>query len=112
MRHAPKPAATSPHLLGETLERALMTTEPSAVDMFGGKVFVRWDPNANVTSFGPAADFLEFLKTNGLWERWVEDCPLSYRDGTLRRSRTFGHGDAFGAGGPLALRAYYCGAQP
>jgi hypothetical protein len=22
--------------------------------------------------------FIEFLKTNGLWERWVEDCPLSY----------------------------------
>ena len=55
-----------------------MTTEPSAVDTFGGKVFVRWDPDANVTGFGPAAYFIEFLKTNGLWERWVEDCPLSY----------------------------------
>src|SRR5579875_2355635 len=73
-----KPTTTTSHLSGETLERALMTTEPSAVDTFGGKVFVRWDPDANVTGFGPAAYFIEFLKTNGLWERWVEDCPLSY----------------------------------
>jgi hypothetical protein len=51
---------------------------PSAVDTFGGKVFVRWDPDASVTGFGPAAYFIEFLKTNGIWERWVEDCPLHY----------------------------------
>jgi Transposase DDE domain group 1 len=55
-----------------------MESEPSAVDTFGGKVFVRWDPDANVTGFGPAAYFIEFLKANGLWERWVEDCPLHY----------------------------------
>ena len=30
------------------------------------------------TGLGPAAYFIEFLKTNGLWERWVEDCPLYY----------------------------------
>jgi hypothetical protein len=31
-----------------------------------------------VTGFGPAAYFIEFLKTNGLWESWVQDCPLHY----------------------------------
>lgn len=50
-----------------------------AVDTFGGKVFVRWDPEAAVTAFGPVSYFIEFLKTNGLWQQWVEDCPLSYR---------------------------------
>lgn len=68
----------SAHLAGEGVEQGLVEREPGAVDTFGGKVFVRWDPDANVTGFGPAAYFIEFLKTNGLWERWVEDCPLCY----------------------------------
>lgn len=75
---AEKPVTTSTHLAGEGVEQALTVAEPSALDTFGGKVFVRWDPGANVTGFGPAAYFIEFLKTNGLWERWVEDCPLYY----------------------------------
>src|ERR671922_825085 len=66
------------HLSGETGNEALALPGPSAVDTFGGKVFVRWDLDANVTGFGPAAYFIEFLKTNGLWERWVQDCPLYY----------------------------------
>ena len=49
-----------------------------AVETFGGKVFVRWDPDAAVTAFGPVAYFIEFLKTNGLWQQWVKECPLSY----------------------------------
>jgi len=49
------------------------------VDTFAGKVFVRWDPAANVTGFGPMAYFIEFLKANGLWEHWVQDCPLQYK---------------------------------
>lgn len=71
-------AATSAHLSGEGAEQALTVSGPNAVDTFGGKVFVRWDPGASVTGFGPVAYFIEFLKTNGLWERWVQDCPLHY----------------------------------
>jgi hypothetical protein len=52
-----------------------------AVETFGGKVFVRWDADAAVTAFAPVTYFLEFLKANGLWQRWVEDCPLNYRSG-------------------------------
>src|SRR3954447_12635993 len=75
----PKDAALlSVHQTGEAGEEILAEKGASAVDTFGGKVFVRWDPDANVTGFGPAAYFVEFLKTNGLWERWVEDCPLHY----------------------------------
>jgi hypothetical protein len=40
------------------------------------KVFVRWD--VAVTAFAPVAHVLEFLKANGLWQQWVEDCPLRY----------------------------------
>ena len=62
-------ALTSIHPAGEGAEEALTTSEPTALDTFWGKVFIRWDPAANVTGFGPAAYFIEFLKTNGLWER-------------------------------------------
>jgi len=51
------------------------------VDTLGGKVFVRWDPDAAVTAFGPVTYFIEFLKVNGLWQKWVEECPLTYRSG-------------------------------
>ena len=68
----------SVHLSGEAANEGLTVPGPSAVDTFGGKVFVRWDPDASVTGFGPAAYFIEFLKANGLWERWVQDCPLHY----------------------------------
>src|SRR5947209_3531973 len=71
-------ALTSIHPGGEVAEQASTTSAPTALDTFAGKVFVRWDPDANVTGFGPAAYFIEFLKTNGLWERWVADCPLHY----------------------------------
>lgn len=71
-------AVKSVHLSGEGANEGLTVPRPSAVDTFGGKVFVRWDPDASVTGFGPAAYFIEFLKANGLWERWVQDCPLHY----------------------------------
>jgi hypothetical protein len=72
-------ALSSVHPAGEGAEQALTISEPAALDTFAGKVFIRWDPDANVTGFGPAAYFIEFLKTNGLWEQWVEECPLHYR---------------------------------
>jgi hypothetical protein len=31
-----------------------------------------------VTAFAPVTYFLEFLKTNGLFAQWIEDCPLDY----------------------------------
>jgi len=67
------------HPEGESEE--LLASEPeavSAVDTFGGKLFVRWDPEAAVTTFGPVSYFIDFLKTKGLWEPWVRECPLLY----------------------------------
>src|SRR3954471_18812513 len=67
------------HPAGEAGEQGLQTEGVSAVDTFGGKLFIRWDPDGLVTAFGPVSYFIEFLKTNGLWEPWVNDCPLTYR---------------------------------
>ena len=49
------------------------------VETYSGPVRLRWDPDAAVTAFGQMPYFIEFLKTAGLFEDWVEDCPLRYR---------------------------------
>ena len=51
----------------------------STVDTFGGTIHLRWDETAAVTPFGQLAFFVEFLKTAGLWEAWVKDCPVTYQ---------------------------------
>lgn len=50
----------------------------SVVDTFGGTIHVRWDEIAAVTPFGQMVFFVEFLKTAGLWDAFVKDCPLSW----------------------------------
>lgn len=66
------------HPLGEA-ERVLAEAgECLGVDTFGGRVQVKWDPAAQVTAYGPVTYFIEFLKTSGLWEKWVAACPLKY----------------------------------
>ena len=50
----------------------------STVDTFGGMIHVKWDETAAVTPFGQLAFFVEFLKTAGLWDGWVEECPVTY----------------------------------
>ena len=63
---------------GEGYDELDLMGQSNAVETFGGRVFVRWDPDAAVTAFGPVTYFIEFLKTNGLWQQWVKECPLSY----------------------------------
>lgn len=72
-----------------------------AVDTFGGKVHVEWDPQAAVTPMGQLPFFIEFLKVSGLFDKFIETCPLEYtspnapsvRDvlGTLMMSFLAGH---------------------
>lgn len=50
----------------------------STVDTYGGTIRVKWDETAAVTPFGQLAFFIEFLKTAGLLDRWVEECPVTY----------------------------------
>jgi len=54
-------------------------------------------PHADVTwpdAYGAAATphgqlvfFAEFLAATGMFERWVSDCPLSYRSGNVPDKR-------------------------
>ena len=70
------PAGERERLAAEALEEPLAA--PISLDTFGGKIHVKWMPQAAVSAFGQMAFFIEFLKTSGLFEAWVNDCPLRY----------------------------------
>ena len=59
----------------------------SSLDTFAGKVHVKWAPEATVSSLGLMPFFIEFLKTSGLFDKWVEDCPLHYTSGNAPEKR-------------------------
>jgi hypothetical protein len=48
---------------------------------------VRWDEGAAATPHGQRVFFAEFLATMGVFERWVSECPLSYRSGNAPDKR-------------------------
>lgn len=48
------------------------------LELPSGKVRVLWDRRAAATPLGQMPCFIEFLHVSGLWQRWLEDCPLSY----------------------------------
>jgi hypothetical protein len=47
-------------------------------DTMGGRVHVRWDETAQATPHGQIVFFAEFLATAGVFDRWVQACPLNY----------------------------------
>ncbi len=90
------------HPLGEPQKAiAKQSSGSRALDTYGGKVHLRWDAGAAVTAYGQMPYFIEFLKTAGLFDDWVADCPLDYRSpnapaerdvlGTLLLSLLAGH---------------------
>jgi hypothetical protein len=71
--------ALQPHPEGEGQTTGNQPPEIStSLDTFAGKIHVRWSPEASVSSLGLLPFFIEFLKTSGLFDQWVEDCPLRY----------------------------------
>jgi hypothetical protein len=58
-----------------------------SLDTFAGKIQFRWAPEAEVSSLGQMAFFIEFLKTSGLFENWVKDCPLKYTSANAPQKR-------------------------
>ena len=60
------------HPTGEAEGSALVPyAGPVAVDTFGGRVHVEWDPQAAVTPLGQLPFFTEFLQERGLFDPWV-----------------------------------------
>jgi hypothetical protein len=57
--------------------RALVLAEgPVAVDTFGGRLHVECDPTAAVTPLGQLPFFTDYLPVSGLFDPWVEQCPV------------------------------------
>lgn len=81
-------ALISVHPEGEPPEAEVQRSETgTSVDTFGGKVQVKWAPEAAVSSLGLLPFFIEFLKTSGRFDGWVEDCPLSYQSPNAPQKR-------------------------
>jgi hypothetical protein len=53
-------------------------SENCTVETYAGKLRIRWDDAAAVTAMGQMPVFIDFLKTSGLWDGLVADCPLRY----------------------------------
>jgi hypothetical protein len=68
--------------MGEAKRRREMSLKEVAqaigVETMKGRIQVKWDSSSSATPFGQMAFFIEFLKLTGLYERWIEDCPLRY----------------------------------
>lgn len=62
----------------KALENGVGDNEPMSVVTPGGRIQVRWDTRASATAMGQLAFFAEFLDVAGLFERWVQQCPLQY----------------------------------
>ena len=59
----------------------------TSLDTFAGKIHVKFAPEATVSSLGLMPFFIEFLKISGLFDKWVEDCPLHYTSGNAPEKR-------------------------
>ena len=57
------------------------------MDSFTGSVRVEWDHAAAFTPLGQLPFFIDFLKTAGLFESFVSDCPLNYRSPNAPQTR-------------------------
>ena len=66
------------HPKGEAESTEVGYPAPRRIETFGGGVEVRWAEDGGMSLSGPLTYFIEFLKVTGLWERFVESCPLNY----------------------------------
>jgi hypothetical protein len=72
-------AVEATHPKGEVEKAgAVAKSEGCTVDTYAGKLRIRWDDSAAVTALGQMPVFIDFLKTSGLWDGFVADCPLRY----------------------------------
>ncbi len=68
--------------MGEAKRRQLavqtQALQAMAVDTPGGRIHVQWDQGASATPNAQLAFFAEFLATTGVYDSWVNSCPLIY----------------------------------
>lgn len=57
------------------------------VDTLGGGMHVRWDKGAAATPNGQLVFLAEFLANAGVFDHWVDACPLVYANGNAPGKR-------------------------
>ena len=63
----------------ETIERYEKVVDAAArVQTPGGVFEVQWNSDGKATAMGQLAFFAEFLQVSGLFENWLQTCPLRY----------------------------------
>ena len=80
-------SAVRVHPEGECKTTGSPVSQTPSVDTFAGKVHVKWTAEAAVSSLGLMPYFIEFLKTSGLFDKWVEECPLRYTSANAPQKR-------------------------
>jgi hypothetical protein len=76
--------------MGESKRKQIIAAqdaEPMVVDTLGGRMHVRWDETAQATPNGQLVFFAEFLGATGVFDEWVQACPLDYRSGNAPGKR-------------------------
>lgn len=66
------------HPAGEGRGDELAYPAPHRVETMGGPMQVSWEEDPGITPHGMLTYFFEFLHVSGLWEEFVEQCPLRY----------------------------------
>ena len=70
--------------LAEAAEQALVAAvecvdpQDMRVSTPGGVFHIRWDDRGGATAMGQLPFFAEYLNATGLFEDWVQGCPLNY----------------------------------
>jgi hypothetical protein len=68
--------------MGEAKKRSVAAVQEAmvalGVEAIGGRVQVRWNQREAATPFGQMAYFAEFLNLTGVYQRWIESCPLRF----------------------------------
>ena len=77
--------------MGELIEAGLSVRkedmEPLFVETPGGRIQIRWDHEASATPHAQSVFFAEFLSTTGVYDSWVNSCPLRYESGNAPGKR-------------------------
>jgi len=77
--------------MGESAKAEISVYSPElesfSVETPGGRIRIRWDNQASATPNAQLAFFAEFLATTGVYESWLNSCPLSYTSGNAPHKR-------------------------
>jgi len=67
-----KPVHSGAHAVQNGARETMNVSTP------GGRIQVRWDEGGSATALGQLPFFAEYLEVTGVFDRWVDGCPMTY----------------------------------